>query len=118
MARPIPLVISSLGTFTKEIAPKTLIGRAPAMNIMTGFHCISLNPKKALDRLPINWAIVRTGTAIVVPIVLVKSGKSSNAPPKPAAPDTAAEKTAYEEHYILQRRIAVCGQPGRKHLKH
>ncbi len=77
----------SFGTFTKENAPKTLIGTAPNINIYTGFHLICLKPKKARDKLPINCAIVSIGTAIVVPTVFDKSGSNNSAPPKPAAPD-------------------------------
>lgn len=84
--------IISFGTSTNEYAPKKLMGTAPSMNNETDFHLIWLNPKNALERLPINCAIVRTGIAIVVPIVFVNSGNKSNAPPNPAAPDIAAAK--------------------------
>ncbi len=60
------------------------------MKKATGFQRFCLKPKNARDKLPINWAIVSIGTAIVVPMVLLNNGNNNNAPPKPDAPEIAA----------------------------
>lgn len=68
--------------------PATAAGTAPSPNHLTTERDNSVLLNHTLERLPINWAIVRMGTASCIPKTHTKTGSMIAPPPKP----TTAER--------------------------
>ena len=66
-----------------------LAGIEPIVKMKAGRHRMSRHPNPARERFPRSWATLRIGTA-AFPSIAARMGRSSNAPPKPAAPETVA----------------------------
>ena len=78
------------GKATNSRDPTTLAGTAPRLKTRAGRHRMSRQPKPARERFPRSCARVSIGTADLAPTVYARTGRSNNAPPKPAAPETVA----------------------------